>query len=88
MSISVIYRVSHTLPNALDNYLDEKPSENHTFELALINIQEYNCGSGANRYSDREEWAEFETEKHAIDCDNAMRKLITDWHNKAIQAGY
>lgn len=87
MAISIIYRVSHILPGALDAYLSRHDDVNHKFELAIMDAYSGHDGSGANNYSDREEWAEFTDQATAKRADDKARKVITAFHMQVIREG-
>jgi len=84
MSISIIYRVSHTLPDALTVFLEDHGDINRKFEVQIMQDQKGNVSAGANSYSDREEWAEFNDKMQAEACDKAMRRTIATFHTLAI----
>lgn len=86
MSISTVYVVSHTLPDSLTNFLSGNHIAERHFENAISEAQKGNCGAGSNAYSDREEWAEFNDYATAKKCDDNMRRIVSQFHTKAINA--
>lgn len=86
MSISTIYCVSHTLPDGLTNFLAGDHISARHFENAISEAQKGNVGSGTNANSDRAEWAEFTDYADAKKCDDNMRRIISQFHTRAINA--
>ena len=87
MAVSIIYRVSHTLPEALTAWLAQNDERNRGFESAIIAAYSGHVGSGANTYSDREEWAEFTDQAMAKRANEKARRVITDFNMRRITEG-
>lgn len=78
MSIATIYRVSVDIPEKLFQLI----GHTSTYDRAVSIATSGSLASGSNRYSDIEEWAEFDTLDAAQNCESKFNEMIKDFQQK------